>query len=83
MKKKLQVKVFKTDRSLTGKDKTNRRKRWEVLPDDFQHATLEQCWSAERQLTADLVGFDGFPKNGWAIVNTRVFGPPNRHPVAR
>lgn len=61
IKSKLEVKVFKTDRSLTGKDKTNRAKRWEVLPGDFQHATLEQCWSAERQLTADLVGFDGFP----------------------
>lgn len=61
VKKKLEVKVFKTDRSLTGKDKTNRAKRWEVLSDDFQHATIEQCWSAERQLTLDLVGFEGFP----------------------
>jgi hypothetical protein len=61
IKKKLEVKVFKTDRSLTGKDKTNRAKRWEVLSDDFQHATIEQCWSAERQLTQDLVGFEGFP----------------------
>ena len=61
IKKKFEVKVFKTDRSLTGKDKTNRAKRWEVLPGDFQHATLEQCWSGERQLTTDLVGFAGFP----------------------
>lgn len=61
IKSKLEVKVFKTDRSLTGRDKTNRAKRWEVRPDDFQHATLEQCWSAERRLTADLIGFDGFP----------------------
>jgi hypothetical protein len=61
IKNKFEVKVFKTDRSLTGKDKTKRAKRWEVLPGDFQQATLEQCWSAERQLTADLVGFDGFP----------------------
>lgn len=60
-KKKFEVKIYKTDRALTGKDKTNRAKRWEVLPGDFQHATLEQCWSAERQLTADLVRFDGFP----------------------
>jgi hypothetical protein len=61
-KAKLEVKIFKTDRSLTGKDKTNRAKRWEVLPGDFQHATLEQCWSAERKLTADLVAFFDFPK---------------------
>jgi hypothetical protein len=61
IKKKFEVKVFKTDRSLTGKDKTNRAKRWEVLAGDFQHSTIEQCWSAERRLTGDLVGFDGFP----------------------
>lgn len=61
-KKKLEVKVFKTDRALTGKDKTNRAKRWEVLYGDFQHATLQDCWSAERKLTADLAGFAGFPE---------------------
>ena len=60
-KKKFEVKVFKTDRALTGKDKTNRAKRWEVLFDDFQHATIEQCWSAERKLTADLACFHDFP----------------------
>jgi|GEM_PF-2223743 len=59
--KKLEVKVYKTDRALTGKDKTNRAKRWEVLAGDFQHATLEQCWSAERKLTTDLVHFEKFP----------------------
>lgn len=61
VKAKLEVKVFKTDRALTGKDKTNRAKRWEVLPGDFQHATLPECWSVERQLTHDLVCFKGFP----------------------
>ena len=62
-KTKLEVKVFKTDRALTGKDKTNRAKRWEVLAGDFQHASLEQCWSAERKLTHDLVCFEGFPSD--------------------
>lgn len=60
-KTKIKVKVFKTDRALTGKDKTNRARRWEVLADDFQHASLEQCWSAERKLTVDLIKFEGFP----------------------
>ena len=60
-KSKLEVKLFKTDRSLTGRDKTNRAKRWEVLAGDFQHSSLEQCWSAERKLTADLVNFRDFP----------------------
>ncbi len=58
---KLNVKLFKTDRALTGKDKTNRARRWEVLSGDFQHAPLEDCWSAERKLTADLVSFTEFP----------------------
>ena len=63
VKAKLEVKVFKTDRALTGKDKTNRAKRWEVLAGDFQHATLVECWSAERKLTHDLVCFEAFPKS--------------------
>lgn len=58
---KLKVKVFLTDRALTGKDKTNRAKRWEILSGDFQHATLPECWSVERKLTEQLVEFLGFP----------------------
>ncbi len=84
-KKKLEVKVFKTDRALTGKDKTNRAKRWEVLVDDFQHATLEQCWSAERKLTADLVCFHDFPTflRGRFVESGSVpqDAPPTRCPV--
>lgn len=62
VKAKIEVKVFKTDRCLTGKDKTNRAKRWEVLAGDFQHATLEQCWSTERKLTSSLAAFGDFPQ---------------------
>lgn len=58
---KIQTKTYKTDRALTGKDKTNRAKRWEVLADDFQHATLTECWSVERKLYEDLVCFQNFP----------------------
>jgi len=61
-KAKIEVKVYKTDRALTGKDKTNRAKRWEVLADDFQHATLPQCWGVERKITSDLVLFEDFPE---------------------
>ena len=60
-KSKFQVKLYKTDRALTGKDKTNRARRWEVLAGDFQHSPLEGCWSAERKLTTDLANFYGFP----------------------
>lgn len=58
---KLQTKTYRTDRALTGKDKTNRAKRWEVLAGDFQQATLTECWSVEKKLIADLVGFEEFP----------------------
>ena len=58
---KIQTKTYKTDRALTGKDKTNRAKRWEVLSGDFQHATLTECWSVERKLYEDLVCFENFP----------------------
>lgn len=58
---KIQTKTYKTDRAQTGKDKTNRAKRWEVLADDFQHATLTECWSVERKLYEDLVCFQNFP----------------------
>ncbi|WP_157314547.1 hypothetical protein [Chitinibacter sp. GC72] len=58
---KIQTKTYKTDRALTGKDKTNRAKRWEVLAGDFQHATLTECWSVERKLYEDLVCFKNFP----------------------
>jgi len=61
IKKKLEVKVYKTDRALTGKDKTNRAKRWEVRPDDFQHASLQDCWSVEQRLTRALLNFEDFP----------------------
>jgi len=58
---KIQTKTYKTDRALTGKDKTNRAKRWEVISGDFQHATLIECWSVERKLLEGLVYFKRFP----------------------
>jgi hypothetical protein len=58
---KIKTKTYLTDRSQTGKDQTNRAKRWEVLDEDFQHATLEECWSVERKLLQDLVHFTNFP----------------------
>ena len=62
-KDKIQTKTYKTDRALTGKDKTNRAKRWEVLSGDFQHASLTHCWSVERKLLTELINFEGFPSD--------------------
>ena len=58
---KIQTKTYKTDRALTGKDKTNRAKRWEVIAGDFQHASLTECWSVEKKLYEGLISFDEFP----------------------
>jgi len=58
---KIITKTFLTDRSLTGADQTNRAKRWEVLSADFQHATIEECWSVERKLLSQLLTFENFP----------------------
>lgn len=62
---KIRVKSYLSDRSLTGKDKTNRAKRWEILPDDYQFSTLENCWSVERKLLESLVHFENFPTNAF------------------
>ena len=57
---KVSTKSYQTDRSQTGV-MTNRAKRWECLAADFQHATIEDCWSVERKLWTDLIHFEGFP----------------------
>lgn len=59
---KIKTKSYKTDRSQTGEVQTNRAKRWECLPDDFQQASIEDCWSVERKLLTDICGFSGFPE---------------------
>lgn len=59
---KIATKCYKTDRSQTGEVQTNRAKRWECLAADFQHATIEECWSVERKLLNDLAHFQGFPE---------------------
>ena len=78
---KLEVKVFKTDRALTGKDKTNRARRWEVLVGDFQHAPLEKCWSAERKLITDLVNFQDFPSALKAVFIQQGLTQPDTSPT--
>tara|TARA_B100000886_G_scaffold268664_1_gene192732 strand:+ start:571 stop:1704 length:1134 start_codon:yes stop_codon:yes gene_type:complete len=60
--KKINTKTFKTDRSQTGEDQTNRAKRWECLGTDMQKASIEQCWSVERTLYEQLLNFKNFPR---------------------
>lgn len=72
---KIATKTYKTDRSQTGEVQTNRAKRWECLSQDFQHATIEECWSVERKLLNDLAHFVGFPEeNKQALIRQGLFG---------
>jgi|TARA_B110000037_G_scaffold136114_1_gene154139 hypothetical protein len=60
---KIATKSYKTDRTQTGTVQTNRAKRWECLVEDYQHASIEECWSVERKLLNDLAHFEGFPED--------------------
>jgi len=72
---KIATKCYKTDRSQTGEVQTNRAKRWECLTIDFQHASLEECWSVERKLLSDLAYFDGFPDaTRQLLINSELIG---------
>lgn len=72
---KIATKCYKTDRSQTGEMQTNRAKRWECLAIDFQHASIEECWSVERKLLIDLAHFEGFPDRfRQELINSELFG---------
>ena len=72
---KIEVKAFKTDRSQTGEVQTNRAKRWECLAADFQHATIEECWSVQRKLLNDVAHFEGFPaQSRQTLIDSELFG---------
>lgn len=72
---KISTKCYKTDRSQTGEVQTNRAKRWECLEMDFQHATIEECWSVERKLLSDLAHFEGFPNDArQSLIQLGLFG---------
>lgn len=72
---KIATKCYKTDRSQTGEVQTNRAKRWECLNIDFQHSTIEQCWSVERKLLSDVAHFEGFPEQArQKLIDAGLFG---------
>ena len=84
---KISTKCYKTDRSQTGEVQTNRAKRWECLSFDFQHASLEDCWSVEKKLYEGLVGFEDFPEEPKAkLIEHNLISPDHeitRCPITR
>lgn len=59
--KKIKIKIYLTDRSLTGDYKTNREKRWEAHPASVQFAFRRTCMEVELALVSQLCHFAGFP----------------------
>ncbi len=59
---KIKTKAYLTDRAQTGINKTNREKRWEVVPLGVQRATRRACASVEHRLWTQICCFAGFPK---------------------
>ena len=84
-RKKIQVKTYLTDRSLTGSHKTNREKRWETHPASVQFALRRDCLGIEYALVNQLCHFAGSPTNlRQALEDTNLLTPidmPFRCPV--
>lgn len=61
LRDKVKVKVYLTDRVLTGEYKTNREKRWEAHPQSVHFATRKSCLEIEHVLMSRLFYFENFP----------------------
>lgn len=61
LKDKIKVKVYLTDRVLTGEYKTNREKRWEVHPKSVHFSERSECFMIEHKLIQQLCHFKNFP----------------------
>ena len=56
---KIKVKAYQTDRAQTGAHQTNREKRWESHPDNYQFAFRRDCNDVEASLVLQICMFDG------------------------
>lgn len=56
---KIEVKSYKTDRAQTGAHQTNREKRWEAHPDNYQFAFRRDCNDIESSLIIQVCMFEG------------------------
>lgn len=80
--KKIRVKAYRTDRAQTGVSQTNRAKRWEASPMDYQYATVEDCWAVERRLLERLTKFLNFPAAVRLQLEAGGLIPPQAAPTA-
>lgn len=56
---KIKVKAYQTDRAQTGEHQTNREKRWESHPDNYQFAFRRDCNDVEASLILQVCTFAG------------------------
>lgn len=56
---KIKVKAYQTDRAQTGAHQTNREKRWESHPENYQFAFRRDCNEVETSLVLQVCMFDG------------------------
>lgn len=56
---KIKVKAYQTDRAQTGEHQTNREKRWESHPDNYQFAFRRDCNEIEASLILQVCTFEG------------------------
>ena len=59
---KIKVKAYQTDRAQTGMHQTNREKRWESHPDNFQFAFRRDCNAIEASLILQVCMFKDVDK---------------------
>lgn len=57
--KKIKVKAYQTDRAQTGAHQTNREKRWESHPENYQFAFRRDCNDVEATLVLQACMFEG------------------------
>lgn len=56
---KIKVKAYQTDRAQTGAHQTNREKRWESHPENYQFAFRRDCNDVEASLILQVCMFNG------------------------
>lgn len=73
---KIKVKAYQTDRAQTGTHQTNREKRWESHPDNYQFAFRRDCNDVESSLILQVCMFDGCDESLVNVLKENNLLPP-------
>lgn len=75
--KKIKVKSYQTDRAQTGLYQTNREKRWESHPNNYQYAYRRDCNDVEASLILQVCTFKGADKELVSVLQSNGLIPEN------